>query len=300
MERTESVKGAGSLLAAAFTVASFGVLVHFASQSFGIGMQSTLRGLFASLFIGAVILARKKLAKLDRKQLVLVILVGIGGFGTLVFFSTAVNETKVATAAFFLFSTSIISSSIIGVLLFKEKATSNVLIAIILACVGLLIYADSFTGSTSLFGILTGIGAGLCDSFSNTLRKSLKGTDRNTVLFYQYGVSAIASVCLIFIIGEKAITHLSFWPIFAIILLSVLTLIMGKLLLFGFSHFNINTGSVLLSTQIFFAIILAWIFFQDKPTIAEIIGCSLVILASSFTLIDTRKLFQFKKEKALN
>jgi drug/metabolite transporter (DMT)-like permease len=297
MDGIGTARGGLALLASAFTVASFGVLVHFASQSFGVGMQSVLRGLIAALIIGVIIFSKKKLAKLTRKQLALVVLVGLGGFGTLVFFTTSVNETKVATAAFLLFSTSIISSSIIGVILFKEQVTISVVVAVVLACVGLLIYSGDFSSSTSIPGILSGIAAGLCDSFSNTVRKSLKGTDRNTVVFYQYGVSAVASILLVVITKEKAITHISFWPVFSIILLSILTLGMGKLLLFGFSHFNINVGSVLLSAQIFFAIILGWLFFRDEPTGSEIAGCALVVLATALTMASTKKGFSLKRKK---
>jgi len=131
------------------------------------------------------------------------------------------------------------------------------------------------------------------------LRKSLRGTDRSTVHFYQYGISAIASVVLILIAQEKPITHLSFWPVFAIVLLSILSLIMGQFLLFGFSHFNINTGSVILSTQIFFAIILAWLFFRNQPTTPEIVGCLLVVIASSITMFDFGKLSRFFKKETL-
>jgi drug/metabolite transporter (DMT)-like permease len=283
--KTETLKGLLCLVGAALTVASFGVFVHLASPMFGTGMQSLLRALIAAALLAGAIAWRRNLPKLTRAQYLRVGLVGLGAFGTFALFTVSVHVTKVGIAMGVLYGCSIITACVSGALFLKESFTKMQLAGTLLALVGLSLYAGNVHAIGLGAGIIAAAAAGVCDGVANCVRKTLRGIDRNTVVMYQSIVTVAGALCIVFSTGEHYLAHASWVAALAMAALGVLSLALGSMLLYGFAHFEVHVGAVVLSSQVFFAVLFGMLFLHESPTLYELAGCSLVCMGGALTTL---------------
>jgi len=284
-----TIKGLLSLLGAALTVASFGVFVHLVSPMFGTGMQSFLRAFIAAVLVAGVIIFRRRLARLTRTQLIRTVLVGLGAFGTFTLFTVSVHTITVGTAMGLLYGCSILSACISGALFLKESFTRVQLIGTLLALAGLGLYAGNAGLAGVGIGMLAAAGAGICDGVANCVRKTLKGVDRNTVVMYQSIVSALGALCLVLATSEHYVNHASWPAAIGMLCLGLLSIALGSLLLYGFAHFEVHVGAVVLSSQVFFAVLLGALFLHEVPTLYELAGCILVCMGGTLAALRNSK-----------
>jgi len=188
MKPTTNPKGAAALLGAALTYASFGLLIREMAKMFGNNAQVAFRFVFAFIFLAAWALLVKRPAKLSKAVLMRVALLGIAFVLVVLLFTVSVNITKLANSVFLLYAGSIVTSLLIGTLVLKEKLTTMKVVAVVLALIGLAMYSSALL-SLSL-GVVTAVVSGVFDGISNSLRKTLKGIDRHSILLYQYAFGA--------------------------------------------------------------------------------------------------------------
>ncbi len=176
MKSTTNTKGATALLAAAFTYASFGVLIRVMAQMFGNNAQVAFRFVFAFVFLAIFALLVKRPIKLSGKVLMKVAVLGVAFSGVVILFTISVNLTKLGNSVFLLYAGSIVTSLLIGTLVLKEKLTSIKVVAIILSLIGLAMYSSALVALS--LGVVTAVLSGVLDGVSNSIRKTLKGIDR--------------------------------------------------------------------------------------------------------------------------
>ncbi len=75
----------------------------------------------------------------------------------------------------------------------------------------------------------------------------------------------------------------------AVIAFAVLQLILNHLLLFGFQHFDVNIGTVILSLELFFAAILGFLIFGEALTANEFLGGIAIFIASIVSAWEFKK-----------
>ncbi len=276
----EKTKGASSLLAAAFVVSTFGLWTRFISPMFSSSAQTAIRCLMAAGMMSLLIFINRRKYKLGGYTRRDYIRVGLLGFLTValgLLFITSVTATKVGNSFSLLYAGSIITTFVVGTFFLGEKTSLLRVVAVIVALIGLAMYGQGLL-SLSL-GVVAGLGAGVCDGLSNTVRKQLRYVDRNVAVMYQYILAGIFATPFIFLVGGQPIKTVSIGPIVALLIYSVISLVFAKLLLLGFSHFDINVGGVILAMQIFFAMLLGFIFFHEVPSPNEWAGSILIFLA---------------------
>ncbi len=285
------MRGGLALFGASAIYASFGPLIRVLSDMFGDYAQVAARmGLaFILLFIVALLFGRIK--RLSRTQILYSLLLGVATTGILVFFTMAVVEIKIATAVFLLYAASMISSLIFGTIFFKESLGIKKVIALVLAFVGLWMFGDVLIAIT--FGVFVALLSGVCEGVGNGIRKALTGADRTTVLLYQFFVNAsFAAVLAVFFTAEPIIREIGTGPIVAVVAFAICQLVLNHLLLFGFQHFDVNIGTVILSLELFFAAILGFLIFGEALTTNELFGGLAIFVASVVSA------WEFKKTRA--
>ena len=144
-------------------------------------------------------------------------------------------------------------------------------------------------------GLLAAFGSGVFEGLGNPLRKMLSGVDRNVVLTYQFVVGTIVLLVAMIAFGEQPIREVSLMPIIATIIFAILQITLGNLLLYGFKHFDVNVGSIILSMELVFATLFGLILFGEVPSIGELIGGSLILFASISATVDLPALFKKRK-----
>ncbi|HSX27826.1 MAG TPA: DMT family transporter [Candidatus Saccharimonadales bacterium] len=287
---TTKAKGASSLLGAAFIIGTFGLWVRLISPMLGNAAQTAGRFGIAALLLGGFLLIRHKVARLARRELFFAAIIGVAGFGTGFLFTISANSTKITNSLALLYAGGIISAMLFGTVFLKEKLHFNKVIAGVVALLGLLMYAQDFSALS--LGAIAAVGAGVCDSIAHVFRKQLRNVDRNTIVFYQYAVGAVVAICFTLFSGEHIVKAVSFWPIIGLVAYGMASVGLGKLLLYGFGHFDVNAGAVILATQLLFAGILGAVFLREFPSVRELAGVSLIFLASVCAVVDLNKYFQ--------
>lgn len=288
MKKLAQFEGASALLGAAFIYGTFGLLIREMSKMMGDAMQVAVRFILAAALIVVVNLLMRKKFRLSQVSTVKAILLGVSFAVVVLLFTISVNSTKIANSVFLLYAGSIFSSFLIGTFLLKEKVGPAKIVAIVITLVGLSMYSGAFLAAS--LGIVTGFASGLLDGVSNALRKSLKTVDRNVAVMYQYGVGSLVGVFAVLLAGDFAFGPVSLLPVLATAVFVVLMLFLSNLLLFGFQHFDVNIGTVILATELFFAAIFGYIFLQESPTVQEMIGGILIFIASIIAAVDIPRL----------
>jgi drug/metabolite transporter (DMT)-like permease len=233
-----------------------------------------------------------------RGQYIQIGLLGLLTFGLALLFTLSVTATKVGNTFSLIYAGSILTSFIVGVFFLGEKTSPLKVGAVILALIGLAMYGSGLLGLS--VGILAGFGAGICDGLSNALRKQLRGVNRNLVVTCSYAIAGACTIPLLFFVAGPHIHTVSTGAMVAMTLYAVASLLFGKLLLHGFSHFDVNVGGVILAVQIFFGMLLGFIFFHETPSLNELIGSILIFLAVVIATASGSKSFRSVRNKAIS
>lgn len=284
---SERLKGAGALFGAAVIYSTFGLLIRVLADMFGDYAQVAARMLLAFLFVLAINWIFRKSKEISLVQIGRALLLGIAFASVLVFFTLAIVETKIATAVFLLYAASMITSLVIGTTLFKEKLGLQKIIALVLAFVGLFMYSDLILALS--FGVIAAILSGVSEGAANAIRKSLSGVDRSTVLQHQFFAAGVVASIITLLMPAPIVLEVSFWPIVALIVFALLQVKLGDFLLYGFQHFDVNIGTVILATELFFAAIIGYFFFNEILTVKEIVGGLVIFAASIIATLEFKK-----------
>ena len=275
---SDRAKGGLALFGASAIYASFGPLIRVLSEMLGDYTQVAARMGLAFVFLLLVAVSFKLIRKLTLKQIGYSVLLGLISIGIVASFTMAVIEVKIATAVFLLYAASMTSSLILGTIFFKESIGIQKIIALVLAFIGLWLFGDVLIALT--FGVLAALFSGVCEGFGNVVRKKLKGVDKTTVLLFQFFVSAVGALLLALVFAEPMVKEISTGPIIALIVFALLQLGLNNLLLFGFQHFDVNIGTVILSLELFFAAILGYFIFGEALALNELLGGIAIFIAS--------------------
>jgi drug/metabolite transporter (DMT)-like permease len=288
-------KGSLALFTAAGIYATFGILIREMTKMFSDNGQVAFRFGVAFLIVFLMNLIRKKSMVLRGSILIRALSLGISFAIVLILFTISVNNTKIANSVFLLYAGSIISSLLLGTILFKEKLTKWKIIAVVISLIGLGLFSHEFIGIG--IGVITGFLSGIADGISNSLRKSLKGVEKSSLLVYQFSIGAIFALVLGLLFGEVFVKTFVLSSILVGILFGVLQVGLNNLLLYGFQHFDVNVGTVILATELFFATILGFLVFGEVPLTNEIIGGLLIFTASIISSVDIKVLLSRKNIK---
>lgn len=298
---SEKTLGASSLLGGAFVVSTFGIWARFVSPMFSQVAQTVARCLLAAGIMAAILLfSRKKvqLRGLTRKQYIQIGVLGVLTFGLAILFTLSVTATKVGNTFSLIYAGSILTSFIVGIFFLGEKTSPLKIGAVVIALAGLAMYGSGLVGLS--LGILAGFGAGICDGLSNAMRKQLRGVDRGVVVTCTYAIAGLLTIPLLFFVSGPHIHIISASAIVAMVLYAIASLMFGKLLLQGFSHFDVNVGGVILAMQIFFGMLLGFVFFHETPSLGEFTGSMLIFLAVVVAMASDSKSFRLIRNKATN
>lgn len=295
---SDKLKGASALFSVAFIYSTFGILIRQMAVMFGDSAQTAARFGIAFIFILILNFVRKQSITLPKEALIRACILGITFGFVVLLFTISVNNTKLASSVFLLYAGSMISSLIIGTFILKEKLNTVKIVALVLTFLGLYMYANAFLVMS--IGIITGLVAGLFDGISNAIRKTLKGVNRNSILMYQFLFSSLLATLVLVVSGDVLIKEVALLPVIAMIIFAILQIGLGNLLLFGFQHFDVNIGTVILATELLFATIIGFFLFKEVPTSREIAGGSLILIASILSTVDLKIFLKGKPQNIVN
>lgn len=243
------------------------------------------RALFAVLFIGAFLLYKKHPVRVNlKKKGGVLILSGILMATHWITYFYALQWSNVAVAMLSLFTYPVMTAILEPLFLKTKFEVSNLYLGG-LVLLGVYFLAPSLDMESSMMqGLLIGLFSALVYALRNILLKTqINDINGSTLMFYQMVVTLMVLSPVLFLFDHAGV--LEYWPF--ILLLGLVTTAVGhSLFLNSFKHFSVSSASLLGGMQPIYGIILAVLFLAEFPTLRNILGGSIIILA---VLLESRR-----------
>ncbi len=270
-----------SLLGAAALFSTLGVFVRYLSNYFGDTSIVFLRYFCSILLLTVVMKARKISFNLDwsnSSKLGLVMFLLGTPISTLAF-TLSVLMIKVTSTVFYLYVASFFASFLIGKFFFHERVTKVKVIGLLIAFTGLMIF--SYPIDTALnIGVILGMISGLGDTVLYTGRKMLGKVNGFTLQYYQHASSIAVTLIAAMVFGETLVHNTpTLSTLVVIVTLGVVQFLLSASLIYGFDKFPINQGTIIVSGELGFALIVNSLVLHEVPTNNEWVGAALMFLA---------------------
>jgi drug/metabolite transporter (DMT)-like permease len=274
-------KGISALAIASISFGTSAIFVRFATEATALSLT------FFRLSLAAIVMflfayQRKALITLTRKQVVLVALAGLVLSLHFLTFILAVKFTTVANATF-LVNTSPVMLAVLAPIMIKERTTSRESIGVITATIGVLFVANAGNGFRYFsLADASALLAAFLISLYTMLGRSLRTQGVSTACYtaYVYSTAAIVGLSLAEMFGSNMFRAYDTTNLVAILGLAIVPTMLGH------SLYNYSLGSVKAVTANLFPLlepIIASVFavflFREIPTITQLIGYSLILIA---------------------
>jgi drug/metabolite transporter (DMT)-like permease len=198
-----------------------------------------------------------------------------------VLFTLAIFHSSVALATAAAFGSALISSFIFSKIFLNEPIGILKGSAFLITVIALFIFTDPFNNFTLSIGLVFAILSGILQGGSNLVQKNLnkEGADKLSLLVLQSFVGVLIGLIVVISSSQDPFFIPGGSPILIFIYgaSSVLTI---YLFLVGFKYIDLNTGSILVSSQLFFGPALSFIFLEERIAPNVIIGGVLVLIAA--------------------
>ena len=286
MNRTSSKHiyiGIGSLLTVGVLFGLSGVMAKYLSGSLNPYQVVEYRfaiALFAVLLIAVLSRRRLQFGEHDKKTLALF---ALSFPASVILFTLAIFNTSVALAVFSFYIATLVSSFVIGRLYFGERVHRYKQIALALIVLAIFVFSNPFgevaLGIGFIYGLLSGVVQGIASGFQKKLSKS---TDRISLLIVQTAVGAMLAAVILLFTREPMVVLLAPFDWLVVAIFGASMLAISYLFLVGFKYTNLNTGSILVSSELFFGPFFALLLLGEVLSLHVIIGGVLTIVAAVF------------------
>ena len=282
--------GICSLLAVGVLFGLSGVMAKYLSSSLNPYQVVEYRfviALFSALLIAMLLRKRIRFGEHDKRTLVLFAL----SFPvSVILFTLAIFNTSVALAVFSFYIATLVSSFVLGRVFFGERIYIYKQIALVLVLLAIFAFANPFQeaalGIGFLYGLLSGVVQGIASSFQKKLSSS---TDRMSLLVAQTAAGAMLAALVLISINEPLVVSLSGFDWFVATVFGVSMLMISYLFLVGFKYTNLNTGSILVSSELFFGPLFALVLLGETLGVHVLLGGVLTIVAAVFANLPAPK-----------
>lgn len=289
-------KGFLALLSCAAIFSGFSVFIRFLEQDFTSYQQIVYRNGIAFLMAVILLLVTRKKIAFNNVPPKVLFLYAIAFPITVILFTLSVLQTTILNATIGLYVGTIVISQFIGSAFFKEKFTFQNALSLVLVISGLTLFIYPLSLATFNIGFWLGVASGATDAIANTLRRFLGGkVDRFVLVPIPMIGGIIIAGILTLSSGQPLVPEsisMQSWLILS--LFGFALLLINYLMLVGFQNLNLNLGSIVLSSELFFALLFGIAVFAEYPTQKELIGGIIIMTGVIAGNVDLSRIM--KKE----
>lgn len=274
------LEGFFPLLLAGLFYALFGIFVRLLGDQLLAYQQIFLRNVSGFVLAVVAVVITRASWSLTTNQKWFLFLFAFPYPLTTVFLTLSYLQTEIAVTSFALYIGSLVATLLIGKVFFKEKITKIKLMSLLLVLTGLTFFTLPFSSKSINTGLVFGLLAGISSAMSSSLRKFLGGQiDRFILIVVQMiGGISITSLLVVFF-HETRFPILSLFNLFVLFIFGGLVVLIAYLMLIGFQNFDLNLGTIVLSSEVFFAPLFGAIIFKEYLTMFELLGGTFIIIA---------------------
>lgn len=198
-----------------------------------------------------------------------------------ILFTLAAIQTTIALSVFGLYIGSILTAFILGALFFKEKLSLLKLISICLVLIALFAFTYPFSFHFLNLGFVIGIGSGIFDGIGNAFKKYFAGKIESPALIALQLFSTLLVALFLILISHQtgSLQPISSLTWIFVLFYGGLFVTASYLSLFGFQHFDLNLGTIITSSELFWAPIFAFLVFGETLSRFQFLGGILIAAA---------------------
>ncbi len=217
--------------------------------------------------------------------------VGKGPFKKLTFFALlfpvsvclytfSLFYTKVSIAIFSFYIANLIASILIGMFFNKEKLSGRRLFGFVITIIAVIVLTNPFQGFVMSTGMLLGYLSGIFQSIASLYQKRLSQyVNEKTLALTQVVGGLFVGLVSILFIKDRSIFAITPHGLLLGLLFGFLFFLINYLMIYGFKYADIGIGTILLSSELIFGPIAAFIIFGETLSGLEILGGALIACA---------------------
>ncbi len=199
---------------------------------------------------------------------------------SVIFFTLAIFNTTVSLAVFSFYISTLVTSFIVGKIVLHENITKNKRLALVFILLAVIVLTEVYKGFTINIGFIYGIISGILQTVASYYQKILgKNTNRTNLLILQTLTGFTLAAGILIYLNTPIFVMLPSLPLIITIFFGLVFLLISYLFLVGFKYTNLNVGSILVSSELLFGPLFAWIFLSEVITTSIIVGGTLTGIA---------------------
>lgn len=278
-----SLTGGISLIAAAGLYSLFSVFAREIGFSLGLVYQQGVRTLFSALLAFLILWISGKLKKITRwKDWFWFCVRAVVGLVSFLCFFVSANNLTIGTNYFLSYFGMTIGGYTVAKVMFKERMSSMKWVSLFLAMLGLaLIYLFDLR-FTSIVYVALAFGSGLFGSLWNSLVKKIsEGYGALQISMMDSLFAAVVALLLSKTVGEVWLkpSVSTLWGLN--VLFAVLYIATDILIVWGFRLLEVHVGSLLMLSEVLFAILIGYLFYGEVLPLTSLLGGVLIIVGIS-------------------
>jgi len=288
--------GPASLLFIGLLFGLSGVMAKYLSE--WLSAYQVVEYRFAAALIGLLILILIFRPKISLKGLSkkVLFLYAVTFPLSVILFTLSIFNGSVALAVFSFYTATLVSSFIIGRVFFKEKIHVYKQLALVAILISVIAFTDPLHNLGLNLGLLFGILSGLVQGIASSFQKFLSNhANKTSLLLYQCLAGVTLAVIALAFVEEPFYVEIGAFQWLIVILFGFAMLAITYLFLIGFKYTNLNTGSVLISSELFFGPFFAFILLSEQLSFGILIGGIFTAIAVVLSSLNAPKA---KRQKA--
>ena len=272
-----------SLLGVGFLFGLSAVIAKFLSESMTAYQVVGWRCLIALLFLLPLFVWYRKGLTIKKEHWLETTYFVLAFVASVVLFTLAIFYSTVSMAVFAFYAATLVASFVVGYVSFGEKVDIYKWIAIIFVTLAMVLLTRPFDGFIFEVGLLFAVISGFLQAVASKYQKILSQTsDRMSLLFVQTLGGVVAAFGVVLFLGQSVLPTVDVFTTSILVLFGFFFLLISYLFLVGFKYANLNTGSILVSSELIFAPLLALVLLSEKLDIYTLIGGILMLIAVFF------------------
>lgn len=287
-------QGAFLIVLSTMAFGSYGVWARLIGQSLGIFYQSWVRALLIALVLLPILLYKKELISVKRKDWgwLAVFLVFTSLTQAPIFY--AYNHMDIATAALIYFVTTLVTMYVVGFTFLREKLDAVKSISFLIACVGLFfmfsISLKQFSLLAASMALLNGIASGGELAFSKKLTNEYSPL---FVVWTSWVIIALTNALVSLLIGEHLVLPGFSLPWLYLGGYAIASIFGFWLVIAGMKYVEASISGLLGLLEVIFSVTFGTLLFGEALTFKVAVGAGLILLAAAlphlYKYSDTQK-----------
>lgn len=274
------VKGFLALLAAGIIYSINDIIIRLLGNQLSSFQQVMYRSLVAFLIINIILTPLQLYKHVQKVKRTYMLLYTLTFPIVFILFNASILTTKIADTVFSFFIGSLLCSLILEYVLFHLPVTKVKIFSSLLTLCGMICFSLPFNNMQVNFGFILGLISGALYTVMNTFIKRLdKKIDKLSLVAVQMFGGIVVTSFLLPVTKQDFFPHLNLQTVLLLVISGVLLLMATYYILIGFQNFDLNLGTIIISSELFFAPLFAFLLFHEALTVYEITGGILIGLA---------------------